>query len=121
MKTRADYEKVERRIRAMFKKWRAILALDHWSITLSFDYAEYPENGADCTAQPEYYQAQIVVHLVKLLKDYPEAHQWEDMIVHELVHALSWSSNETEVTRLTTAILRAHDYNLAKKPTRDFK
>lgn len=121
MKTAADYIKLAAKYTVLHKKWRTLLALDSWSITLDFDYDEYPANAADCATQPEYEQAQIVVHLVKVAHDYPKDHQLEAVVVHELVHAMSWGSNETECERITKTVLRVYDHNMAKKPERDFK
>lgn len=99
----------------MIAAWRPTLGLSDWRMSVRWDEAEHL---ATCQAVPQYEDATISFNLARIQRDlrrHPRAvtDRWlEELVVHELVHAIIWKSSERTVTMVSRALLRAK-YGLA--------
>jgi hypothetical protein len=95
---------LQRQIKTLVRHWRPIMGLDTWMIELRFDERVHT---ATCIAQPQYEEAVITFNLTRIQERCRSPEQVEELVVHELTHALAWRSSERTVTRLSRAMLRA--------------
>lgn len=103
---------LRRRIQRAVKKWRRVMALDHWDIDIFFSLDD-PTAQAQCTAYPYNETAYIDFNLEKIMADlYDSVGGVEDLVVHELAHcvvgATGTKENERQVTHVARAIQRAY-------------
>lgn len=98
---------IRSRITRIFNKWRPIMGLDAWLLTLRFDETEAL---GTCAAKPNYEEATINFNLPRIKRELPHTmYALEELVVHELTHCIIWRANETAVSRVARAILRARD------------
>ena len=98
---------IRSRIERIYNRWRPIMGLDAWLITLRFD--EQDALGT-CLAKPAYEEATINFNLPRIKRELPHTmFALEELVVHELTHCIIWRANETAVSRVARAILRARD------------
>jgi hypothetical protein len=95
------------RIHRLVAKWRPIMGLQSWGLTVRFDE---PEHMATCAARPQYEEAVINFNLPRVRAELPNnVAATEELVVHELTHCLIWKSSERAVSWVTRTILRARD------------
>lgn len=95
------------RIERLVRKWRPLLGLESWGLDVRYDATDCM---ACCEAKPAYEEATIRFNLPRVKRELPNVVlALEELVVHELVHALIWRANERAVSRVTRAILRARD------------
>ena len=95
---------LQRQIVTLVNHWRPIMGLDTWIIQTRFDEKVHT---ATCIAQPQYEEAVLTFNLKRIRTNCPTPAMIEELVVHELTHALSWRSSERTVTRISRALLRA--------------
>lgn len=95
------------RIERLVKKWRPILGLESWGLTVLYDATDCM---ACCEAKPSYEEATLRFNLRRVRAELPPTlAALEELVVHECVHCLAWRANERTVSRITRSILRARD------------
>lgn len=95
------------RVERMVAKWRPILGLESWGLTVCYDETEHL---ATCAAQPQYEEAKLHFNLRQMRVELPPTlAAVEELVLHELVHCIAWKANERTVSRITRSILRARD------------
>jgi predicted SprT family Zn-dependent metalloprotease len=95
---------LQKQIVTLVNHWRPIMGLDTWIIQVRFDEKVHT---ATCIAQPQYEEAMLTFNPKRIRTTCPTPGMIEELVVHELTHALSWKSNERTVTRISRALLRA--------------
>jgi hypothetical protein len=88
--------------------WLPIAGLQSWMFTLRF--GEKKLLGC-CAADAKYETAVMGFNLARIRKELPTPVAVEELVVHEIGHALLPRGNETEVTRVSRAMLRAAGRN----------
>lgn len=101
---RGTNEEIRTRIERLIKKWRPLLGLEDWM--MEFRYDERKEKGC-CIATPCYEEATIGFNLNRIRKEMVKPGELEELVVHELVHAIVWKASERSVTQISRALLRA--------------
>lgn len=95
------------RVERMVKKWRPVLGLESWGLTVLYDETEHL---ATCAAKPAYEEATLHFNLSAMRRELPPTlAAVEELVLHELVHAVIWRANEKAVSRVTRSLLRARD------------
>jgi predicted SprT family Zn-dependent metalloprotease len=98
---------IRSRIERLVKKWRPILGLESWGLTVLYDEREHL---ATCAAKPEYEEATLHFNLGCIRRELPPTlAAIEELVLHELTHCIAWRANERTVSRITRSILRARD------------
>lgn len=95
---------LQKQIETLVAHWRPIMGLDTWVIQVRFDEKVHT---ATCIAQPQYEEAVLTFNLKRIRENCRTPWMVEELVVHELSHALSWRSSERTVTRISRALLRA--------------
>lgn len=95
----------EAEIHRLVRYWRKQLDLEGWVIHVRF--TETGRLVASCKARPAYEYAIVNFNLPRLRADLFERVELEEVVVHELVHCVSWKASERAVTQLSRALLRA--------------
>jgi hypothetical protein len=95
-------------ITALVNHWRPIVGLETWTFDLYF--GEKKLLGY-CKADGRYEAAKIGFNLTRIRRELRTPVAVEELVVHELSHALDWRANETQVTRIARALLRAAGRN----------
>jgi hypothetical protein len=95
---------LQKQIVTLVNHWRPIMGLDTWIIQIRFDEKVHT---ATCVAQPQYEEAILTFNLKRVRETCRTPGMIEELICHELTHALSWRSSERTVTRISRALLRA--------------
>lgn len=95
---------LRKQIETLLAYWRPILGLDSWVIEVRWN--EKHHTGW-CIAKPKYREAMIGFNLARIKKECGRPEQVEDLVLHELLHAVVWKASETAVSQLTQAMLRA--------------
>ncbi len=104
------YTKERRQIQRLIKKWRPVLGMNTWSIEIVFlEKTGKFKASAWCEAVPKYEEARITFDLPRMSRYYIGFLAIEEVVMHEMVHAIAWNSTEIEVTRIARSILRAFD------------
>lgn len=95
------------RIERLARKWVPILGLESWGLTFRYDE---PKHLACCEVKGGYEEATIGFNLPRCRRELPNTlAAFEELVVHEMLHALLPRASEREVSRVTRSILRAHD------------
>lgn len=89
-----------------FDRWRPVLGLEGWDITLSFNETECQ---ACCKAQPKYLKAELCFNVRRIRKELRRIAQREELVLHEMVHCVIWKASETAVSQVTLSLLRARE------------
>ena len=98
---------IRTRIDRLVKKWRPILGLDSWDITVGYDE---PTHLGTCEALPAYGEAIIRFNLPRIKRELPNCvAALEELVLHELVHCVIWKNSERAVSQVCRSILRARD------------
>lgn len=97
-----------RQIELLVNHWRPIVGLETWMFDLS--YAEQRLLGC-CKADPRYETAALGFNLTRITAELTTPEAVEELVVHEISHALDWRANETQVTRISRSLLRAAGRN----------
>ncbi len=76
-------------IASYIEEWISILRLDHWDITYTWDEKV---NIANALAQPRYLRLSLSFNVPRILSELEERKSFnlEELVVHELCHALTW-------------------------------
>lgn len=105
---------LRRRMLRLVAKWRLVLGIEDWDITVAWE--EEDNYFGTCIASPQYEEAKISFNLRKIKGEVaPIPGALEELVLHELVHCVIWKNNERAVTQVTRAILRAYDMGCGKK------
>lgn len=99
---------LQRQIELLVAHWRPITGLETWMFELHFD--EKVLLGY-CKADGRYEAAKIGFNLTRIRRELRTPEAVEELVVHEMAHALDWRANETQVTRIARALLRAAGRN----------
>lgn len=94
------------RVLRFARYWRPILGLESWDIEIRFDEPKYL---ATCVAKPSYEEAVLHFNLDRMRRELlPTLAATEELVCHELVHALlAPQDSERRVSRVTRSLLRA--------------
>lgn len=99
---------LHRQIEILVVHWLPIVGLETWMINLRFD--EKVLLGS-CKADRRYEQANLGFNLDRIRRELRTPEAVEELVVHELGHALDWRANETVTTRISRSLLRAAGRN----------
>lgn len=99
---------LQRQIEMLVAHWLPLCGLDSWMFTLRF--GEKKLMGC-CAADARYESAVMGFNLDRIRKELPTPVAVEELVVHEIAHALIPRGNETEVTRVARALLRTAGRN----------
>ena len=95
---------LRKQIETLLAHWRPILGLDTWAIEVRYNEQQYT---GWCIAKPKYREAMIGFNLKRIRRECRTPEQVEDLVLHELLHAVVWKASETAVSQLTQGMLRA--------------
>lgn len=113
----SEYRKIRSMVRAAFFKWARVLGLRYWDCRVDYRRIPFPPHAqggvtaAKCHCKWEYRMVTVEVSLIDLSDLNQE--QIEDVVIHELLHALVHEMREDDpdckheeavVTGLTRAI-----------------
>jgi hypothetical protein len=92
------YPKYALRIKFLCRKYRKLLELEDWEIDVSFHdimrnskgVPDKNPKGAECDAEPKYYQAQLKFYL-ETLNEGEKYDELDDYIRHEFLHIIVWN------------------------------
>lgn len=96
--------RIQEQIETYFAYWRPVLGLDGWQIILRFDEKVCT---AYCSAKPKYLEAVIGFNLTRIRKEVKTAELREELVLHEMIHAVFPKASETAVSQYTYSLLRA--------------
>lgn len=98
---------IRARVNRLVAKWRPVLGLESWGLTVLFDEQK---DLANCTVKPGYEEATIRFNVKRMRRELPNVMPaYEELTVHEMIHCVLPRSSEREVSRVTRSILRARD------------
>lgn len=98
---------IEAQLRGHFDYWCPILGLEGWNVTLRFDEKKLQ---AYCDAKPKYLEATIGFNPKRIQRELKTPEAREELVLHEMVHAVAWKASETTVSQITYSLLRARAY-----------
>jgi hypothetical protein len=87
-----------------FAYWRPVLGLEGWQLILRFDEKVCQ---AYCDARPKYLQAVLGFNLTRIQKEIKTDALLEELVLHEMIHAVFPTASETAVSQYTFSLLRA--------------
>lgn len=91
-------------IKGYIRYWRPVLGLEGWNLTVHFNEKVYQ---AYCTAKPKYLEATLGFNLDRIRKEVKTPAAREELVLHEMVHAVIYKASETQVSQVTLSLLRA--------------
>lgn len=98
---------IRARVHRLVAKWVPVLGLESWGLDVRFDEKEHM---ATCWPKPQYEEATIHFNIPCMRAELPNTMAaYEELVLHELAHALLPRASEREVSRVTRSILRARD------------
>ena len=95
---------LRRQIATLIAHWRPVLGLQAWLLDIRYDEAVLL---GYCRAKPQYQTATIGFNLQRIRRELRSPEAIEDLVVHELTHAVIWRSSERAVSQVSLALLRA--------------
>lgn len=95
---------MQREVLRYVEYWRPILGLEGWDIKLRFDETDCL---AYCNALPKYLTATLAFNPRRMRRELRTAREREELVLHEMVHAVIWRASETAVSQVTLSLLRA--------------
>lgn len=99
---------LQKQIETLVAHWRPIAGLETWTFELHFDEKKLL---GYCKADGRYEAAKLGFNLERIRKELRTPEAVEELVVHEMSHALDWRANETVVTRIARSMLRAAGRN----------
>lgn len=92
-------------IEHLVEKWKVVVGLSGWDIRVLFD--ERKHLGTN-TSMPEYLSTDVRFNLRRIRAEIGRnEEELSKLVIHELVHALTWDKNKKDEELLTTEIERA--------------
>ena len=84
-----DADGVKEAIASFIEEWIPIMRLDHWDITYTWDETD---DIATAHARPRYLRLGLAFNVPRIMSelDMRKSFNLEELVVHELCHALTW-------------------------------